>query len=74
VSFDDGKTWEPCTLKPALSQNTWNLWMLQTRLQPGTYPVKARAVDGTGEVQTQLEADPIPSGATGYHSILLRVS
>jgi hypothetical protein len=73
VSLDNGQTWEPATLKPALSQNAWNLWLFQKDLEPGTYVAKARAVDGTGAVQTSLEADPLPDGATGYHTVLLRV-
>jgi hypothetical protein len=75
ISVDDGKTWEPATLKPALAQNTWNLWVFRTSFaSPGTYTVKARAVDGTGEVQTSHEQDTLPDGATGYHAILLRVA
>jgi DMSO/TMAO reductase YedYZ molybdopterin-dependent catalytic subunit len=74
VSLDDGKTWQPATIKPALSQNAWNLWLLDAALDPGTYTVKARAVDGTGAIQTPLEQDPVPEGATGYHTILLRVA
>jgi DMSO/TMAO reductase YedYZ molybdopterin-dependent catalytic subunit len=73
VSLDDGGTWEDALLKPALGQNTWNLWVLKKSLDPGTYMVKVRAVDGNGDVQTDREADPLPEGATGYHSILLRV-
>jgi DMSO/TMAO reductase YedYZ molybdopterin-dependent catalytic subunit len=73
VSLDDGKNWEPALLKPALSQNAWNLWVLKKDLGPGTYLVKCRAVDGDGAVQTSSEADPFPDGATGYHSIVLRV-
>lgn len=73
VSLDDGQTWEAGQLKPALGLNTWNLWIFRKQLAPGTYRVKARATDGTGEPQIQMETEPIPSGATGYHSILLRV-
>jgi hypothetical protein len=73
VSLDDGKSWEDALLKPALSQNAWNLWVLRKDLTPGTYMVKARAVDGNNDVQTDREADPLPDGATGYHSIVLRV-
>jgi DMSO/TMAO reductase YedYZ molybdopterin-dependent catalytic subunit len=73
ISLDDGKTWEPAQLKPALSQNAWNLWVFEKDLLPGTYLVKARAIDGNGDVQTMDEADPVPDGATGYHSIVLRV-
>jgi DMSO/TMAO reductase YedYZ molybdopterin-dependent catalytic subunit len=75
VSVDDGKTWEPATMKPALSENAWNLWVFRTSFAtPDTYKIKARAVDGTGEVQTSLERDTLPDGATGYHTILLRVA
>jgi hypothetical protein len=73
VSLDDGRSWEDALLKPALGQNTWNLWVLKKQLDPGTYMVKVRAVDGNDDVQTDREADPLPEGATGYHSILLRV-
>jgi DMSO/TMAO reductase YedYZ molybdopterin-dependent catalytic subunit len=73
VSLDDGKTWEVGTLKPALSLNAWNLWVFRKTLPTGTYNVKARAVDGNGDVQTQTENDPLPDGATGYHSLVLRV-
>jgi DMSO/TMAO reductase YedYZ molybdopterin-dependent catalytic subunit len=73
VSLDDGKTWEEGTLKPALSQNAWNLWIFRKEIASGTYHVKARAVDGNGDVQIQTENDPLPDGATGYHSLVLRV-
>ncbi|MGE3271210.1 MAG: molybdopterin-dependent oxidoreductase [Chloroflexota bacterium] len=73
VSLDDGQTWEPGELKPSLSLNAWNLWVFRKRLDPGTYQVKARAIDGTGETQTQFQTDPLPDGATGYHTIVLRV-
>lgn len=73
VSLDDGGSWEEALLKPALSQNAWNLWAFRKALTPGTYSVKVRAVDGNGDVQTARETAPVPAGATGYHAILLRV-
>ncbi|MCC7372228.1 MAG: molybdopterin-dependent oxidoreductase [Chloroflexi bacterium] len=73
ISLDDGKTWEQAQVKPALALNSWNLWIFRKQLGPGTYTVKARAIDGTGEPQIQSEAEPFPSGSTGYHTILLRV-
>ena len=61
MSLDDGKTWEPAQIKPALSQNAWNLWLFRTSLTaPDTYKIKARAVDGAGDVQTSLERDTLP--------------
>jgi DMSO/TMAO reductase YedYZ molybdopterin-dependent catalytic subunit len=73
VSLDDGKSWQEAQIKPALSHNAWNLWVLNTRLEAGTYQVKVRATDGNGELQTAKPSDPLPDGATGYHSALLRV-
>ena len=73
VSLDDGQTWQEAQIKPGLSQNAWNLWALKATLQAGTYPVKVRATDGNGDLQTAKLSDPLPDGATGYHSVLLRV-
>ena len=73
VSLDDGKSWLEAQLKPALSHNAWNLWVLRTDAQVGTYPIKVRATDGSGELQSAQVRDPLPDGATGYHSVLLRV-
>jgi hypothetical protein len=73
VSLDDGTTWRDAQLKPALAQNAWNLWLLETTLESGTYPLKVRATDGNGDVQTFRDSDPLPNGATGWHSVLLRV-
>ena len=36
VSLDNGASWEPAVLKPALSQNAWNLWVFRKDLGPGT--------------------------------------
>jgi DMSO/TMAO reductase YedYZ molybdopterin-dependent catalytic subunit len=73
ISLDNGTSWEPALLKPALSQNAWNLWVLKKDLGPGTYLVKCRAVDGNGDLQSAEEMDPFPEGSNGYHSIVLRI-
>jgi DMSO/TMAO reductase YedYZ molybdopterin-dependent catalytic subunit len=73
VSFDDGATWEDARIKPALSNNAWNLWVHRKELAAGAFPLKVRAVDGDGQLQTAHPSDPLPDGATGYHSVLLRV-
>jgi DMSO/TMAO reductase YedYZ molybdopterin-dependent catalytic subunit len=73
VSFDDGATWEEARIKPALSNNAWNLWVHRKDLAAGAFPLKVRAIDGNGQLQTDRPSDPLPDGATGYHSVLLRV-
>ena len=75
MSVDDGKTWEPATLKPALEpEHLEALGAPHAARPPDTYKIKARAVDGAGDVQTSLRAGHLPDGATGYHTILLRVA
>jgi DMSO/TMAO reductase YedYZ molybdopterin-dependent catalytic subunit len=75
VSVDSGVTWQITTLKKPLSQLTWVLWELPWRpTTPGNYTVVVRAVDMQGNVQTPIEADPQPDGATGYDGISITVS
>ncbi|MCC6178632.1 MAG: molybdopterin-dependent oxidoreductase [Chloroflexi bacterium] len=73
VSLDDGKTWEQAALKQALARNAWNLWAFRKQVAPGTYTAKVRATDGTGQLQLALNRDPFPDGASGYHTITIRV-
>jgi DMSO/TMAO reductase YedYZ molybdopterin-dependent catalytic subunit len=74
VSTDDGKTWVRAEVKPPLGKYTWVLWAaLWQPAGPGTYTLKVRARDGTGVLQTAQEAPPLPDGASGYHTIRVRV-
>jgi DMSO/TMAO reductase YedYZ molybdopterin-dependent catalytic subunit len=75
VSADDGKTWEPMTLRKPLSPVTWVLWTGSwSPPGPGSYKLTVRAVDGRGDVQTNGEVDTYPSGATGFHVIGVTVT
>jgi hypothetical protein len=40
----------------------------------GRHTLTARATDGTGEVQTDVRAEPIPDGAAGWHSVVVTVA
>jgi DMSO/TMAO reductase YedYZ molybdopterin-dependent catalytic subunit len=74
VSPDGGKTWLKAELKNPLGPYTWVLWAaVWTPTGPGEYTLKVRAKDGTGVVQTAQEAATLPDGASGYHTIRLRV-
>jgi DMSO/TMAO reductase YedYZ molybdopterin-dependent catalytic subunit len=65
-SLDDGQTWAPAEVKPALATNTWQLWAAQPNLERGSYRIRVRATDGKGELQTAKDRDSLPDGATGY--------
>jgi hypothetical protein len=74
VSTDGGATWGEAEVRPPLSPFTWVLWQFPwTPERGGDYTVVVRAVDGRGDVQTRRQAPPVPSGATGWHSVSLGV-
>jgi DMSO/TMAO reductase YedYZ molybdopterin-dependent catalytic subunit len=74
VSTDTGKSWSDATLVPSLGPNTWTFWQYAW-LSPatGSHVVAVRATDGSGTVQPSRRTDPFPAGATGYHSVHIRI-
>ncbi|WP_019634740.1 molybdopterin-dependent oxidoreductase [Actinomadura atramentaria] len=69
----DGGPWRTAHLAPVPNTDTWRQWVLECDLAPGRRRIEARAVDGTGAVQTGRRADPFPAGATGWHSTVVTV-
>lgn len=74
VSTDGGQTWQRATLKQPLSGLTWVLWELTWQPGSGNYLVVARAIDLEGNVQSPIEAPPLPDGSSGYHTITVTAS
>ena len=75
VSADDGHTWRPAQSKPPLARTTWALWgFVWEDPPPGEHVLVARAVDGTGAVQTAEERPQLPDGAAGYHRVRVHVT
>jgi DMSO/TMAO reductase YedYZ molybdopterin-dependent catalytic subunit len=73
-SVDGGKTWQKAEVKPALGPFTWVLWAaVWTPAGPGEYTVKVRATDGSGVLQPAKETPTLPDGASGYHTLRVRV-
>lgn len=69
VQIDDGP-WQQAQLGASYSKDTWRLWSFPWRaVDPGSHRVTVRATDGEGVVQTSEEADVVPDGATGWHSV-----
>jgi DMSO/TMAO reductase YedYZ molybdopterin-dependent catalytic subunit len=73
VQVDDAP-WQPATLLPVPSVDTWVQWHSAWTATPGRHEIRVRATDGTGEVQTADRADPFPDGATGWHTIVVDVT
>ena len=72
VQIDDGP-WTEATLSEEASLITWRQWSFDWEATPGPHYIRARATDGTGEVQTEKRADPVPDGASGWHSVMVTV-
>ncbi|MBX7450339.1 molybdopterin-dependent oxidoreductase [Mycolicibacterium sp. 3033] len=72
VKMDDGD-WQQATLGAAYSGDTWRLWTFDWEATPGFHTITVRATDNDGYTQTPDRADPVPDGATGWHSITFNV-
>ncbi|WP_427172434.1 molybdopterin-dependent oxidoreductase [Arthrobacter sp. 92] len=72
VQIDDGP-WTEAKLSAEASVITWRQWSFDWDATPGPHYIKVRATDGTGEVQTDKRADPVPDGASGRQSVMVTV-
>ena len=72
VQIDDGG-WQQAELSAEASLTTWRQWSFEWEAAPGPHYIKVRATDGTGEVQTDQRADPVPDGASGWQSVMVSV-
>ena len=68
VQVDEGP-WQEANLAEVPNPVTWRQWWLPWDATPGSHVIRVRATNGLGELQTEQEADVIPSGATGWHTI-----
>lgn len=73
LRIDEGD-WQPAEIKEPVSPLTWVLWRARLGISPGEHAIVARAIDGTGEVQTARESSTYPDGATGYHQMKVNIS
>jgi DMSO/TMAO reductase YedYZ molybdopterin-dependent catalytic subunit len=72
VQIDNGG-WADATLSAEASVITWRQWSYEWDATPGPHYIKVRATDGTGEVQTDQRAEPVPDGASGWQSVMVTV-
>jgi DMSO/TMAO reductase YedYZ molybdopterin-dependent catalytic subunit len=61
----NGGPWREATLGAPLARSAWVQWAMRLRGH-GPATIEARAVDGTGQVQTARRHDSFPDGATGW--------
>jgi DMSO/TMAO reductase YedYZ molybdopterin-dependent catalytic subunit len=72
VRVDDGP-WQPATLAGTVSVDTWRQWYWRWEATRGEHTLTVRATDAGGATQPEQVAPPAPDGATGWHSVNVRV-
>lgn len=67
VSVDGGDTWNDATLEPMIAPHAWRRWRYEFETpERQTFEFICRAIKGD-DVQTSVESEPRPDGATGWH-------
>ena len=65
----DGGDWQPAEVSHPPTDDTWVQWAASVDVAPGDHVVRVRATDRNGLVQTGVERDVLPDGATGWHTV-----
>ena len=65
----DGGDWTAAEIAAvADNDDTWVQWKGVADVEEGDHTVRVRAIDKVGQVQTGVEQDVLPDGATGWHT------
>jgi DMSO/TMAO reductase YedYZ molybdopterin-dependent catalytic subunit len=73
VAIDEGD-WTTATLAAQDTVDTWRQWYLPWQATAGPHTLQVRATDKTGYTQTATNVPTFPNGATGYHTIQVKVA
>jgi DMSO/TMAO reductase YedYZ molybdopterin-dependent catalytic subunit len=74
VQVDDGP-WQEATLGQVPSADTWVQWRLPVTVRSGgPITIRARATDRAGVIQDPTRRDPFPSGASGWHTVVVQAA
>jgi DMSO/TMAO reductase YedYZ molybdopterin-dependent catalytic subunit len=70
----DNEEWQVAKLFDVPSVDTWRQWSWSWAATAGNHRLQVRATDNAGETQTSQIAGEAPDGATGYHTISVKIS
>jgi len=73
VQVDD-EPWGDARLGAVPSVDTWRQWWIPWNAKPGRHTIRARATDKDGKVQPDARLTPFPSGAQGWHEVVVNVT
>ncbi|MEO8423930.1 MAG: molybdopterin-dependent oxidoreductase [Actinomycetota bacterium] len=70
----DGGSWMRAELSTQDTIDTWRQWLVMWEATQGEHELRVRATDQTMLAQTEEHEPPFPNGATGYHTVVVRVT
>ena len=65
----DGNDWAEAMLGRVPGADTWVQWSVEVEVPAGSHTLAVRATDSSGYTQTAVRVDPVPDGATGWHTV-----
>ncbi len=68
------ENWIEAELSNDVTDNSWRQWMVPWSAPEGDHVIRVRATDGDGITQTPVRTDVAPDGASGWHTIAVRVT
>ena len=68
------ENWIEAELSEDVTDNSWRQWMVPWPAPAGDHVIRVRATDGDGVTQTPVRTDVAPDGASGWHTIAVRVT
>jgi DMSO/TMAO reductase YedYZ molybdopterin-dependent catalytic subunit len=69
----DGGAWREAELSTSVTDDWWRQWRWRWTAEPGEHRIRVRATDRRGHAQVTRVADVAPNGATGLHTVRVRV-
>jgi DMSO/TMAO reductase YedYZ molybdopterin-dependent catalytic subunit len=70
----DGGPWQEARLGPSAGNDYWRQWYLPWTAEPGSHNLACRVVDGDGNTQTAVRAEPFPEGSSGIQTLIVNVA
>lgn len=70
----DGDAWIQAALSEPVSPSVWRQWRYDWDAAPGRHEIRVRATDTSGVTQSGVPSPVLPDGATGYHTVRVRVA
>jgi DMSO/TMAO reductase YedYZ molybdopterin-dependent catalytic subunit len=70
----DGGPWQDAELGPTAGNDYWRQWHFPWRAESGSHNIASRVVDGNGNEQTAVRAEPFPEGSSGIQQLIVKVA